>query len=229
MVVEMDEPTRQQVRKMFEALDGIVTIHLFTEVEQCLLCNETKELVTKVAELSDKIKVVPHEGPLKKGKGFLGVQYTPALVLHGAKEYKIRFYGMPAGHEFGALIAGIVDVSTGASMLAPDVIDDIKAIAKPVNIKIFTSPQCPYCPQMVRLAWQAAILNPLIEAEGYESLEFANVVKRYQVFGTPKTIINETVIIEGLVPPETFVDKLYDAVEKRGGRLEGESVTRLTT
>ena len=122
--------------------------------------------------------------------------------------------GIPAGHEFGALITSIVAVSTGAVPLSPDVIDDIKAIDKPLHIQVFTTPQCPYCPNMVRLAHFAAIINPLIEADMIEALEFQDLTKKYEVYGVPKTIINEDTHIEGLSAPEVFVEKLFDAVEK---------------
>jgi len=215
MVVEIDEPTKQQVRQLFEKLEHEVTIHLFTQDEECLFCNETRELVTKVAELSDMIKVVPHEGPLKKStSATFGVKHQPAFMLHGKGQYKIRFNGIPAGHEFSTLIAGILDVSASIVPLPKDIIDDLQAIDKPVHIKVFTTPECPYCPSMVRLAWQAAIINPLIEAEGFESLEFQDLAKYYKVQGVPKTIVNETVSIEGLVAAGEFVEKLYEAIGK---------------
>ncbi|MCK4483944.1 MAG: thioredoxin family protein, partial [Candidatus Thorarchaeota archaeon] len=144
----------------------------------------------------------------------LGVKYYPAIVLHGKGEYKVRFYGIPSGHEFGALVAGIVDVSTGIPPLPPDIAEDIKAIDKPIHIRVFTTPQCPYCPGMVRLAHQAAILNSLIEADMVEALEFQDLTTKYEVFGVPKSIFNETVSVEGLTPPELFVEKLYEAIDK---------------
>jgi predicted DsbA family dithiol-disulfide isomerase len=36
---------------------------------------------------------------------------------------------------------------------------------------------------------------------------------KYEVFGVPKTIFNETVTVEGLTPPEMFVEKLFEAIE----------------
>ncbi|MHA2213300.1 MAG: thioredoxin family protein, partial [Candidatus Thorarchaeota archaeon] len=64
----------------------------------------------------------------------------------------------------------------------------------------------------VRLAHQAAILNPLIESDMIEALEFQDLATKYAVFGVPKTIINETVSVEGLTPIEMFLDKLMEAV-----------------
>ncbi len=215
LVVEMDEATKEQVKVMFSTLEDDVTIHLFVKDHDCLYCGDTTALITMVADLSKKITVEKHTDEIGSGKAAeMGVRAHPTVVLHGKDKYKVRFLGIPAGHEFGALIAGIVAVSTGSVPLEPDIIQDIKEIDKPLHIQVFTTPQCPYCPNAVRLAHYAAILNPLIEADMVEALEFQDLANKYKVFGVPKTIINETVHIEGAVPPEAFVEKLYDAVEK---------------
>ncbi len=215
MVVEMDDATREQVTEMFKALESDVKMHVFVKEHDCLYCNDTLSLAELVADLSEKIHLEVHKGELNKGlPAKLGVKHAPAIVLHGKAEYKIRFYGIPAGHEFGALISSIIDVSKGVVPLPPEIVDDISSVEKPIHIRVFTTPQCPYCPAMVRLANQAAIVNPLIESDAIESLEFQQLTSKYQVYGVPKTIFNETVTVEGLTPPEVFVEKLFDAVEK---------------
>lgn len=212
MVVEMDDATRDQVREMFSELEDDVTIHLFIQNHNCLYCNDVKDLVTQVADLSDKINVSEHKGNLdEKDAQQMGIEHTPAIVLHGKKPYNIKFYGIPAGHEFGALIGTIMDVSKGESPLPTEVIEDIASIEKPINIKVFVTPQCPYCPNMTRLAHQAAIINPLITSEMIESLEFQEETQNYEVFGVPKVILNEKVSIEGLPPMDMFIEKLFEA------------------
>ncbi len=201
--------------ELFDALEHEVTVHVFVEDHDCLYCGDTQALVENVADLSEKVKVEVHRGPLDSDAAKeMGVRFHPAVVIHGEKPYKIRFYGIPAGHEFGALVGSIVDASKGVTPLPDDVVADIKALDKPVHIQVFTTPTCPYCPGMVRLSHQAAILNPLIEADMIEALEFKDLASKYGVFGVPKTVFNEEVSIEGLTPPEIFVEKLFEAVDK---------------
>ncbi|MFQ5833428.1 MAG: thioredoxin family protein [Candidatus Thorarchaeota archaeon] len=215
MVVEIDDETKTQVMEVFEGLENDVTMHVFIEGKKCLYCQDVRDMAEQIAELSEKISVIVHEDTLGEGKAAeFGVVRVPATILHGADDYKIRFYGIAAGHEFGALIGSILDVSKGTSQLPADIIEDIKAVDKPVHIQVFTTPQCPYCPAMVRLANQAAILNPLIQSDMVESLEFRELTEKYEVFGVPKTIFNETDSIEGLTPPEIFVEKLFEATDK---------------
>jgi glutaredoxin-like protein len=214
MVVEMDDATKGQVIELFTGMVNDVTAHLFLEERDCLYCNDVKDMVDQLAELSDKLSVVEHKGSLDSGVAKeWGVEYHPAIMLHGKDKYNVKFYGIPAGHEFGALVGSIIDVSTGTAPLPPDVIEDIVSIDKPINIKVFVTPQCPYCPDMTRLAHQASILNPMISSEMIESLEFQELTAKYGVFGVPKTIINETTMIDGLAPVEMFVEKLFESID----------------
>ena len=214
MVVEMDDATKEQVIELFTGIVNDVTAHLFLEEKECLYCNDVKDMVDQLGELTDKLIVVEHKGSLDTGLAKeWGVEHHPAIVLHGKEKYNVKFYGIPAGHEFGALVGSIIDVSTGTAPLPPDVIEDIISIDKPIHIKVFVTPQCPYCPNMTRLAHQAAILNPMISSEMIESLEFQELTAKYSVFGVPKTIINETTMIDGLSPVEMFVEKLFESID----------------
>ena len=214
MVIELDDETKAQVLEIFDGLEHDVTLHVFVRDHECLYCGDTEALAESVADLSDKVSVVVHrgeKGEAKEAAQEMGVRYYPAIVIHGKEPYKIRFYGIPAGHEFGALVGSITDASRGVTPLPPDVVSDIQSVGKPVHVQVFTTPSCPYCPGMVRLAHQAAIINPLIESDMIEALEFRDLATRYEVFGVPKTIFNEEVSIEGLTPPELFVEKLFEA------------------
>ncbi len=48
-----------------------------------------------------------------------------------------------------------------------------------------------------------------------EVAEFPDVAQRYQVYGVPKTIINEQVSVEGAVPEDQFLRLLLDAAGPR--------------
>ncbi|RLI57141.1 MAG: glutaredoxin [Candidatus Thorarchaeota archaeon] len=214
MVIEIDAETKAQVKETFAQLKDDVVLHLFVKDHDCLYCNDTSDLANLVADLSEKIRVETHKGELDSDAAKeMGVEYTPAIVLEGAKRYNVKFYGIPAGHEFGALIGTILDVSKGDTPLPADIVEDIASVDKPVKIMVFVTPQCPYCPQMTRLAHQAAIINPLISSQMIEALEFQDLSGKYEVFGVPKTVFNDKTSVEGLTPHEMFLEKLFEAVE----------------
>jgi len=66
----------------------------------------------------------------------------------------------------------------------------------------------------VRLAHQFALENDLIRADMVEATEFPHLVQRYGVRGVPRTVVNETVSIEGALPEPAYLDRVLQAVER---------------
>lgn len=64
---------------------------------------------------------------------------------------------------------------------------------------------------MASLAVSFAISNPNITAEIIEANEYPDLAQRYQVYGVPRTVINEKEAIEGAVPPNVLLEKLLAA------------------
>lgn len=50
------------------------------------------------------------------------------------------------------------------------------------------------------LAYQMALESDLIQAHMVEVIEFPQLADAYQVMGVPRTVIDETIHIEGAVP-----------------------------
>ena len=66
----------------------------------------------------------------------------------------------------------------------------------------------------MRLAHQIAIEHDLISADMVEATEFPHLAQRYAVRAVPRTIINETGVVEGSMPPREFAEAIRSAVEK---------------
>ena len=52
-----------------------------------------------------------------------------------------------------------------------------------------------------------AFANPNITAYAVEATEFPDLVRRYQVTGVPKTVVNEQVEILGALPEDVFLEQ----------------------
>jgi hypothetical protein len=66
----------------------------------------------------------------------------------------------------------------------------------------------------VRLAQQLAVESDLITADLIEVTEFPHLAQRYSVRTVPRTIVNETVSIEGALPESEFVKAVVAAARK---------------
>jgi alkyl hydroperoxide reductase subunit F len=71
---------------------------------------------------------------------------------------------------------------------------------------------CPYCPKMVHVANQFALVNDNIRADMIEGSEFPQLVQKYDVTGVPKTIINELYSFEGALPVGAVYLEILKAV-----------------
>lgn len=46
-----------------------------------------------------------------------------------------------------------------------------------------------------------------------EAAEFPYLVQRYSIRGVPKTVVNETIFIEGALPESIYLDRVLQALE----------------
>jgi len=72
---------------------------------------------------------------------------------------------------------------------------------------------------MISFANQAAIASPLVSTVAIDATEFPDLVRRYNVNGVPKTIINDTMEIMGAAPEREFIAAIARAAD---GRLDAE-------
>ncbi len=210
----LNEKDKSYIKDLFEKnMTGEVNLILFTDsAEKCQYCSDTRELIGELAGISSRIKLTVYDiSENAKEAKFLGVDKTPALVVGGKKIYNVHYYGIPAGHEFAALLEDIVDASKGTTRLSDSTKNALKGIKKQVDIKVFVTPTCPYCPRAVRTAHQFAMENSNIKSSMIESMEFSEMASKYEVMAVPKVVINESVSFEGALPEEQFLEYVQKA------------------
>ncbi len=222
----LNKEAKEATQKKFdEEMKEKVSLLLFTQEpsrlilpdhlkgQECLFCRETKELITEVSSLSDKVDIEIYDFLADKEKAEeYGIDKIPAIVPLGQQDFGIRFFGIPSGYEYTSLIEAILDVSKGQTSLSQNTKDALKAVDKDIHIQVFVTPTCPYCTTAVRLGHQFALESSRIKADMVESTEFPHFAQKYNVFGVPKTIINEKFSIEGAVPEESFLQQVLKAV-----------------
>ena len=66
----------------------------------------------------------------------------------------------------------------------------------------------------VQLAQRMAIESDMVRADMVEASEFPHLVHKYNVFGVPKTVVNEGVSFEGAQPEPLFLAHVMKAAAK---------------
>jgi alkyl hydroperoxide reductase subunit AhpF len=129
------------VKKEFERIGGPVKLTVFASELGGEHNTQTVALIREVAALSDQLSVVvlnPHI-ETEQAKAY-GIDVAPAVIVEGARDYGIRFLGLPAGYEFSNLIDSIVAASTGEAALSAETKTALAGLTEDVTIKVFTTP-----------------------------------------------------------------------------------------
>lgn len=211
----LSDAQKEHLKKHFGELAGDVELIVFTQEFECQFCKEAREMVLELGELSPKIKTKVYDF-VKNGDEDIkyNIKKIPATAIVGKKDYGIRYYGVPAGYEFPALVDAIFDVSKGVTSLSDALKKKLAEIKKPVHIQVFVSPTCPYCPRAVKIAYQFAIESEFIKSDVVEMTEFPYLVQRYGIMSTPHIVINEDTSFVGAQPPEVFIEQIVLALSK---------------
>jgi len=137
----LSDQDEQIVKKEFERIGGPVKLTVFASELGAETNAQTVALVKEVAALSDKLSVSvlnPHIDRDEAAK--YAVDVSPAVVVEGARDYGIRFLGMPAGYEFSNLIDAIIATSSGQTGLSAETKTALAELTEEVTIKVFATP-----------------------------------------------------------------------------------------
>lgn len=215
----LKEREREQLQEQFKGLVNPVKLVMFTQTIECEYCEETRMMVEELAALSDKVTAEIYNFIIDKEVAEkYGVDKIPAIAILGEKDYGIRYYGIPAGYEFSALIEDIKTVSSAQSGLSEKTKATLAQTDEPVHMQVFSTPTCPYCPRAVVLTHKMALESDHIRADAIEAMEFPHLAIKYQVQGVPRTVINETHFVDGAVPEPLMVEGVLKALGREPSR-----------
>lgn len=211
----LDDPARARLRDELARLRRPVTLVLFTQEFSCGECRDQERLLEEIAALSPAVSLQKSElTENAKTARELGVRRVPATLVRAEDEdHGIRFYGLTAGYELHSLLAAMIMISTGDVPLDPAIAALAAKITRPLHLEVVVTLGCPYCPKMVQLVHQLAMVNPQVTADMIEASAFPEVVQKYRVSGVPRTIINGRPSFEGAVPPLTALMEILKEAE----------------
>lgn len=219
-------PLKEQdaIRQKFAMeLIAPVKIDYFTEKESkidvpgktpCAYCKPTQNMLQELSGLSDLLSLRVHDmDDASDERARYGIERVPATILRGRKGHFVKYFGIPGGTEFPAFLESIVDISRDEVLLSAESGDALEKLEKDVSVRVFVTPTCGYCPQMVQTVYQMALISGKVHAEVYEVNEFPDLAERYKVEAVPLTVINDAVSIPGAMPEQQLVEQVIKAAE----------------
>jgi glutaredoxin-like protein len=218
MAILSDQVKRQLETRFAEHLSGPVQLTLYTRPGSgrlilptgmgCQTCDDARQLAEELHEAAPDLvalKVVDVSAEESD------VMQVPTLTLgFPGEEPRIRWQGLTAGYEFATVVDAVERVSTGAHGLSPESVEALDQLTEPVDVMVFATPTCQYCPQAVSLANRMALASPMVTARTVEANEFPDLSRRFGVQGVPRTVVNEQGAFVGALPESRFVASVLE-------------------
>lgn len=203
-------PYRDQLRSLPSSLKVVA----FSMESDCDLCPSAVRLLDDLGQAAPQISIERYDLVQHSAKAVeLGVDKAPAFLLSSDGPARVRWFGLPLGHETKSFVEDLADVAKGAPRFGGAIEERLKAVHRPTHIQVFVTPTCPYCPRAARLAHRFALANPLIRADVIEVNEFPTVGQVYGVQGVPKIVVNNLLQVEGLPSDGGFAEILELAAD----------------
>ncbi|MDZ7801203.1 MAG: thioredoxin family protein [Trueperaceae bacterium] len=213
----LNEEIQAQVRPLLEELTNPVEMKVYTGGKVVVPGRdatghqeETLGLLREVAELSDNVTVT--EAPLAGDEEALaaGITRAPTIVFRrqGEDRTNLRFVGLPSGYEFTTVLEALRLVASDDD--SDDLVGDLN---DPLLLQTFVTPSCPHCPRAVLTAFELALANDKLVAEGIEASEFPVLSQQFRISSVPDTIIGQSANarVLGAQPKRQFVDAIRNA------------------
>ncbi|MCK2089823.1 alkyl hydroperoxide reductase subunit F [Thauera aromatica] len=182
---------------------------------------EMRALLGELAELSDKITVVESGAP-----GAQAGERKPSFALARPGEPgRVRFAGLPMGHEFSSLILALLQVGGYPPKAAPELIEQIRALDGEYVFETYISLSCHNCPEVVQALNLMAVLNPNIRHTMIDGALFQDEVEARKIMAVPTIFLNGQHFGQGRMELGEILAKVdTGAAARDAGKLSAKDV-----
>ena len=160
---------------------------------------QMRELLADIAALSPKVTVREDGADARKPSFSVGRPGEAA---------RIRFAGIPMGHEFTSLILALLQTGGHPPKVEAELIAQIKELKGSFKFETFISLSCHNCPDVVQALNLIAVLNPGVESVMIDGALHKAEVEARQIMAVPVVYLNGEVFGQGRMTIEEIVAKL---------------------
>lgn len=219
----LNNQLKSQLQQLLQLMEGDVVLKASLGSDD--KSKELKELLDEVSAASDYITIEASD--LKR---------TPSFSVDKPNETSgITFAGLPMGHEFNSLVLALLQVSGRPPKEEQAIIDQIKAIDRPLHFETYISLTCQKCPDVVQALNLMSLLNPNISHTMIDGSIFReeseNIMAVPAIFLDGEEFGNGRMTIQDILAnlgsqadPAEFNDKTpYDVLIVGGGPASGSA------
>jgi len=193
----LDAAIKNQLAAYLEKLQA--PIELVASLDGGEPSRQMREMLADIAALSPRVSVREDGADARRPSFSVGRLGQPA---------RIRFAGLPMGHEFTSLVLALLQSGGHPPKVDAALIEQINAIPGSHRFETFISLSCHNCPDVVQALNLMAVLNPGVESVMVDGALFQQEVEARQIMAVPAVFLNGQPFGQGRMTVEEIVAKL---------------------
>lgn len=182
-------------------------IELIAALDDGGKATEMRDLLQEVAGMSDQISFIEDADSDSRKPSF--------QIKQPDGDEKIRFAGIPMGHEFTSLVLALLHVGGHPTKLDGEVIEQIKNLEGEFHFETYISLSCQNCPEVVQALNVMAVHNPNISHTMIDGALYQEEVDKRQIMAVPSVYLNGESFGQGRMSLPEIIAKLDTGAVKR--------------
>jgi alkyl hydroperoxide reductase subunit F len=208
----LDGSVREQLRQHFERIQRPVEI--VAELDAGETSARIRELLEELAGLSPEVSW---------REGSIAATRLPTFAVGQPGTIgRLRFCGVPMGHEFTSLVLALLHAGGHPPRVEPDLRAQIEALSGEHHFETFVSLSCQTCPGVVQALNLFAALNAGVTHTMVDGSVFAEEVEERDVRAVPTVFRGDEVFAKGAISESQILEKL----DFRAAQRKAEALTR---
>lgn len=201
----LDANLRQQLQTYLERLTQ--PVELVAALDESDASLEMRDLLRDIATLSPLLSYEERDDDAQRKPSF--------SVNRKGGDIKIRFAGIPMGHEFTSLVLALLQAGGYPPKVDASVMEQIQSLRGEFRFETFISLSCQNCPDVVQALNLMAVLNPGVSHVMIDGALFQQEVEARQIMAVPTVYLNGEPFGQGRMTVEEIVAKLDSGASAR--------------
>lgn len=206
----LDANIKEQLGAYLERLQQ--PIELIANLDTSTAAQEMRELLQEITSLSDKISLRDDSSDVRQ----------PSFAVAKVGEApRVRFAGIPLGHEFTSLVLALLQVSGYPPKVSEETLEQIRGLQGNFNFETYISLTCHNCPDVVQALNLMAIHNSNITHTMIDGGLFQEEVSKLEIMAVPTIYLNGEEFDHGRMELEQILAR----IDTQGAKREADKIS----
>ncbi|MET0594890.1 MAG: alkyl hydroperoxide reductase subunit F [Polyangiaceae bacterium] len=205
----LDQEMKSQLAAYLEYLKR--PIQITASLDDSDASRELRSLLEDIAAASSNVTVV--EGEADSG------ERRPSFAIHRPGEpARVRFAGLPLGHEFTSLVLALLHVGGHPPKVSQETLDQVERLEGTYRFEVYFSQSCQNCPDVVQALNLISARNPNVSHVAIDGALFRSEVEERQIMAVPTIYLNGEKFGQGRMELDEILAKIDKGAGARKAR-----------